>query len=80
VRQRPAINAFPVPPKSASDPLHPVYDQPNADSVAGQYDRIVDGLVRQATVADQLENARTDLLAFTAFRKQIWRQIWAYNP
>ncbi|WP_225526793.1 transposase, partial [Mycobacterium avium] len=26
------------------------------------------------------ENARADLLAFTAFPKQIWRQIWSNNP
>jgi putative transposase len=31
-------------------------------------------------VADHLENARADLLAFTVFPKQIWRQIWSYNP
>lgn len=26
------------------------------------------------------EAARPDLLAFTAFPKQIWRQIWSNNP
>ena len=31
-------------------------------------------------VADHLDNARADLLAFTAFPKQIWRQIWSNNP
>jgi putative transposase len=31
-------------------------------------------------VADHLDTARTDLLAFTAFPKQIWRQIWSNNP
>ena len=31
-------------------------------------------------VADHLEGARADLLAFTAFPKQIWRQIWSNNP
>ncbi|WP_281255234.1 transposase [Mycolicibacterium vulneris] len=29
---------------------------------------------------DHLENARPDLLAFTAFPKQISRQIWSNNP
>ena len=28
-------------------------------------------------VADHLDTARADLLAFTAFPKQIWRQIWS---
>ena len=27
-----------------------------------------------------MEAAREDLLAFTAFPKQIWRQIWSNNP
>jgi putative transposase len=31
-------------------------------------------------VAEHLENARADLLAFTAFPKEIWRQIWSNNP
>lgn len=29
---------------------------------------------------EHLESARTDLLAFTGFPKQIWRQIWSNNP
>ncbi|MCW2649270.1 MAG: hypothetical protein JWR32_246, partial [Mycobacterium sp.] len=31
-------------------------------------------------VAEHLDGARADLLAFTAFPKQIWRQIWSNNP
>jgi len=31
-------------------------------------------------VADHLDAARSDLLAFTAFPKQIWKQIWSNNP
>ncbi|WP_416349064.1 transposase, partial [Mycobacterium xenopi] len=31
-------------------------------------------------VAEHLDAARPDLLAFTAFPKQIWRQIWSNNP
>jgi putative transposase len=61
--------------------LHSVFDQPDATSVAAQYDRIIDALVdKLPKVADHLEAARTDLLAFTAFPKQIWRQIWSNNP
>ena len=32
------------------------------------------------TVADHLEQARADILAFTTFPKEIWRQIWSNNP
>jgi len=31
-------------------------------------------------VAAHLETARADILAFTAFPKQIWRQIWSNKP
>jgi transposase-like protein len=47
--------------------LHSVYDQPDAASVHAQYDRLVDA-------------ARADVLAFTSFPKEIWRQIWSNNP
>jgi putative transposase len=61
--------------------LHSVYDQPDSDSVEAQYDRIINALSdKLPTVADHLDGARTDLLAFTAFPKQIWRQIWSNNP
>ena len=31
-------------------------------------------------VADHLEAARADVLAFTSFPKEVWRQIWSNNP
>ena len=31
-------------------------------------------------VAEHLDAARADILAFTAFPKEIWRQIWSNNP
>ena len=31
-------------------------------------------------VAQHLDAARTDILAFTAFPKAAWRQIWSNNP
>jgi putative transposase len=31
-------------------------------------------------VADHLDGARADLLAFTTVPKEIWRQIWSNNP
>jgi putative transposase len=53
----------------------------DAHSVAAQFDRIIDALAdKLPKVAEHLENARPDLLAFTSFPKQIWRQIWSNNP
>jgi transposase-like protein len=61
--------------------LHSVYDQPDATSVHVQFDRLVDAVTEKLpAVADHLETARPDVLAFTAFPKEIWRQIWSNNP
>src|SRR4051812_3875772 len=61
--------------------LHSVYDQPDADAVHAQFDRIVEALAdKLPTVAEHLVTARPDILAFTVFPKEIWRQIWSNNP
>ncbi len=61
--------------------LHSIYDQPDADAVHAQFDRVIDALAgKLPTVAEHLETARADILAFTAFPKEIWRQIWSNNP
>ena len=61
--------------------LHSVYDQPDAASVHAQFDRVLDALTdKLPRVAEHLERARADVLAFTAFPKEVWRQIWSNNP
>src|SRR3954467_12893414 len=61
--------------------LHSVYDQPDATSVHAQFDRVLDALVdKLPKVAAHLDAARADVLAFTAFPKEVWRQIWSNNP
>ena len=61
--------------------LHSVYDQPDADAVHAQLDRVLDTLGdKLPSVAEHLDTARHDILAFTAFPKAIWRQIWSNNP
>jgi len=56
--------------------LHSVYDQPDAESVHAHFDRVVDALAeRLPKVAEHLEEARADILDFTAFPKEVWRQI-----
>ena len=61
--------------------LHSIYDQPDAEAVHAQFGRVVEALAgKLPTVADHLETARADILAFTAFPKEIWRQIWSNNP
>jgi putative transposase len=61
--------------------LHSIYDQPDAEAAHAQFDRVVNALTEKLpTVADHLEQARADILAFTAFPKEVWRQIWSNNP
>jgi putative transposase len=61
--------------------LHSVYDQPDAEAVHAQFDRIVEALAdKLPEVADHLDTARADVLAFTAFPKEVWRQIWSNDP
>ena len=61
--------------------LHSVYDQPDTASVHAQFDRILDALAEKLPkVAQHLDTARADVLAFTSFPREIWRQIWSNNP
>jgi len=61
--------------------LHSVYDQPDTESVTAQFDKMLDTVAdKLPEVFDHLDRARADLLAFTAFPKEIWRQIWSNNP
>ncbi|MGW5366673.1 IS256 family transposase [Actinopolymorpha pittospori] len=80
-----AANLMSVTPKSSwpwvKTLLHSVYDQPDAAAVHDQFNRVLDALAdKLPTVVDHLEAARGDVLAFTAFPKQLWRQIWSNNP
>jgi transposase-like protein len=61
--------------------LHSVYDQPDAASVHAQYDRLIEAISEKLPkVAEHLDAARADVLAFTSFPKELWRQIWSNNP
>ena len=80
-----AANLMAATPKSAwgwvKALLHSVYDQPDADAVHAQFDRILDALAdKLPQVAAHLDAARADILAFTSFPKAAWRQIWSNNP
>jgi transposase-like protein len=46
--------------------LHSVYDQPDAGSVHAQFDRVLDAVAdKLPKVAEHLDTARADVLAFT---------------
>jgi putative transposase len=80
-----AANLMSVTPKSSwlwvRTLLHSVYDQPDAAAVHEQFDKVLGTLAEKLPkVADHLETARPDVLAFTGFPKAIWRQLWSNNP
>jgi putative transposase len=61
--------------------LHSIYDQPDADAVHAQFDRVVDAMTQKLPkVAAHLETARAEIFAFAAFPREIGRQIWSNNP
>src|SRR6185312_12722249 len=80
-----AANLMSVCPKSAwpavKTMLHSVYDQPDATAVHAQFDKLLDSVGgKLPAVAEHLDAGRADILAFTAFPKQLWRQVWSNNP
>ena len=55
---------------------HTIYDQPDTDAVHAQFDRVITALEdKLSAVAEHLERARAHILAFTAFPKEVWRQV-----
>jgi transposase-like protein len=72
-------------PKSAqphvATQVRTIFDQADTDAVTAQYDRVVAGLgEKYPAAAEHLDAAREELLAFTGYPREIWRQIWSNNP
>ncbi len=58
-----------------------IFAQPDAESVREQYKRVVDQLKpKMREAANMLDECREELLAFTSFPKEHWRQVWSNNP
>ena len=52
-----------------------------AASVRAQHAQVVAALeAKLPAAAAHLDDARDDILAFTAFPREVWRQIWSNNP
>ncbi len=72
-------------PKSAqpwvSTLVRTIFEQPDAASVRAQHAQVVQALeVKLPQAAAHLDAARDDILAFTAFPREVWRQVWSNNP
>jgi len=58
-----------------------IFAQPDAQTVHEQHARVIDQLEQRfPDAAALLDEAAADLLAFTAFPKEHWRQLWSNNP
>ena len=58
-----------------------IFAQPDAEQVREQHARCVTQLGERFPGAAQLlEQAGEEILAFTAFPKEVWRQVWSNNP
>lgn len=61
--------------------LHGVYEQSDPESVNAQFDRLIEYTESHLPDgAEHLGHAREDLLAFTAFPKDLWTQVRSNNP
>ena len=58
-----------------------IYQQPSAEEVHSQLDRVVDQLNdRFPEASSMLAEAGPDILAFTSFPGAHWKQVWSNNP
>ena len=58
-----------------------IFAQPDNDSVREQHRRVVDQLrPKMKDAATMLDDCKEELLAFTNFPKEHWKQVWSNNP
>jgi putative transposase len=58
-----------------------IFEQPDAASVRAQHAQVVRALeAKLPQAAAHLDEAGDDILAFTAFPREVWRQAWSNNP
>ncbi len=61
--------------------IRTVFAQPDPESAREQWRRITESLrPRFPRLADLLDEAAADVLAYLAFPREHWRQIWSNNP
>jgi len=78
-------NALALVPKGAQQlvaaTIRTVFAQPDATSAREQWRRVADGFRdRFPRLADLMDDAEADVLAYLAFPQAHWRQIWSNNP
>src|SRR5215210_785751 len=78
-------NALALVPKSAAamvaTTIRTVFVQVEVDAAREQWRRVADNFrPRYERLADLLDQAEPDVLAYLAFPHEHWRQIWSNNP
>jgi putative transposase len=78
-------NALALVPKSASQmvaaTIRTVFSQPDATSAREQWRRVAESFRPQfGRLAQLMDDAEADVLAYLAFPQAHWRQIWSNNP
>jgi putative transposase len=78
-------NALALVPKSAAQmvaaTIRTVFAQPDPATAREQWRRVADGFrARYERLADLLDDAEPDVLAYLAFPHEHWHQIWSNNP
>jgi putative transposase len=78
-------NALALVPKGAQQlvaaTIRTVFAQPDATSAREQWRRVADGFRdRFPRLADLMDDAEVDVLAYLAFPPAHWRQVWSNNP
>lgn len=65
----------------ASEAVRTVFAQPDSESAHLQWRRVAEGFRgRFAKLAELMEEAEEDVLAYATFPKEHWRKIWSNNP
>jgi putative transposase len=80
-----ARNLLALVPKSHKDMVaavfRTIFAQPDADAVAATWDHVRDELTtRFPKIGPLMDEAKTEVLAFTAFPRAHWTKIWSNNP
>ncbi len=78
-------NALSLVPKAARQmvraTIRTVFAQPNAASAREQWRRVADGFrTRFFRLAELMDEAEEDVLAYAAFAAEHWQKVWSNNP
>ncbi len=78
-------NALALVPKSAAElvaaTIRTVFTQPDAAASREQWRRVADGFrERFPKLADLMDDAETEVLAYLDVPRAHWRQVWSTNP